>query len=764
MPGAVVGDDVGRADHPGGLDRHQFRVAGPEPDAPQRSAASALILRSLAIALTAAAAIALPPRRPVTTSRTCRGVGRSAPAWTRRRRRSRPGRRARRPGRARRRRPVRAAGTARSARCRSPPPRRRAGRPTAPPRPRSGWCPVGRPASAARGSATRRHHLVAGGQPGPGDPGGHHRRVAQHRRARGQRRVRLGDDVGAEGDVLGDVDLPAGVDHPHHHPRDVVGKPRQVRLGADRRERLPVDLGGVADVVEHPLTLRVACCAAGIRLRSRPAPRRRRGCRRPVRSRRSAGAPVAGSSTRGRGVGADVGGGVLAAGAAGARADATATASSRRTPAPSAPAPAARRRRRLVEVEDEHRTPRRDRPSARRPPPGTRRPAPAAPPAEPRRPASTRPSSCGIQPTGGRVTGGHVAPARAGPAKPSSSAAVSSSSLTRQACSADVGEAARDRHQRRRRRRPARLGRRCRGPASSSAAESPTTCITDVGAQPGDVAAAVVDAEQEPARAVRPARARPGSRRPARCTSRGYRRLRRLGPTAGTRRCCAPARGSATAAGPPPATCVGHARCRDAADLDVAPRGQFHRRRAQTVRRVRQRLELGAADHPARQPHPSQRAVGGLVHLQARRGRRPGHGSWPSVHGTPLPVTQGTGSQWSYSLRHTRDLGIPRVLTTNGVVAYACVIRAVTVIFSAIGVGTHRAHTAGDGNDQNNPESESQTATGRRRPRSSGRNYADHRTAGDVQHRGRTAAPGPNDPSLDGRVRGSGDGRCPAAF
>ena len=65
----------------------------------------------------------------------------------------------------------------------------------------------------------------------------------------------LGDDVVAEGDVLGDVDLPAGVDQPHHHPRDVVGEPREVRLGADRRERLPVDLGGVADVVEHPLTL-----------------------------------------------------------------------------------------------------------------------------------------------------------------------------------------------------------------------------------------------------------------------------------------------------------------------------------------------------------------------------------------------------------------------------------------------------------------------------------------------------------------------------
>ena len=65
----------------------------------------------------------------------------------------------------------------------------------------------------------------------------------------------FGDDVIAEGDVLGDVDLPAGMDQPHHHARDVVGKAREVRLGADRRERLPIDLGGVADVVEHSLTL-----------------------------------------------------------------------------------------------------------------------------------------------------------------------------------------------------------------------------------------------------------------------------------------------------------------------------------------------------------------------------------------------------------------------------------------------------------------------------------------------------------------------------
>ena len=70
VPRAVIGDDVGLRDQPGGLDRHQFRVARAEPDAPQRAPPTAVCVRHsvlLAIALTAAAAIALPPRRPVTT-------------------------------------------------------------------------------------------------------------------------------------------------------------------------------------------------------------------------------------------------------------------------------------------------------------------------------------------------------------------------------------------------------------------------------------------------------------------------------------------------------------------------------------------------------------------------------------------------------------------------------------------------------------------------------------------------------------------------
>ena len=35
VPGAVIGDDVGVADHPRGLDRDQLRIAGAQSDAPE---------------------------------------------------------------------------------------------------------------------------------------------------------------------------------------------------------------------------------------------------------------------------------------------------------------------------------------------------------------------------------------------------------------------------------------------------------------------------------------------------------------------------------------------------------------------------------------------------------------------------------------------------------------------------------------------------------------------------------------------------------
>ena len=64
MARTVIRDHVDRADDPRSFDGHQFRVARTQADAVQGAACHS---RVLAIALTAAAAIALPPRRPRTT-------------------------------------------------------------------------------------------------------------------------------------------------------------------------------------------------------------------------------------------------------------------------------------------------------------------------------------------------------------------------------------------------------------------------------------------------------------------------------------------------------------------------------------------------------------------------------------------------------------------------------------------------------------------------------------------------------------------------
>ena len=92
--------------------------------------------------------------------------------------------------------------------------------------------------------------------------------------------------------------------------------------------------------------------------------------------------------------------------------------------------------------------------------------------------------------------------------------------------------------------------------------------------------------------------------------------------------------GSSPAAATASATRAGCLVVADAADLDVAPRGQLHRRGAEPVRRMGQRLELARLDHPAGQPDPGQRAVGGLVHLKGAWAfvlvTGPGH----HVHGT----------------------------------------------------------------------------------------------------------------------------------
>lgn len=98
----------------------------------------------------------------------------------------------------------------------------------------SSWFDAARPLGAWIGD--QRDDLVVGGQPRGGDPGGHHRRIAQHRGTGGQRGTRPRDDVVGVGHMLGDVDLPAGVNQPNHHPRDVGGEARQIGLGADNRE------------------------------------------------------------------------------------------------------------------------------------------------------------------------------------------------------------------------------------------------------------------------------------------------------------------------------------------------------------------------------------------------------------------------------------------------------------------------------------------------------------------------------------------------
>ena len=120
------------------------------------------------------------------------------------------------------------------ARCRSPAPRRPADRPTARRRPPSGCCRLRRPARRARDRrpGTPPHCRRAAGR---GDPGGDHRRIAQHRGAPEQRGVARVDDVVGVGDMLGDVDLSAGVDQPDDHPRDIVGKRvRSARRGSSR--------------------------------------------------------------------------------------------------------------------------------------------------------------------------------------------------------------------------------------------------------------------------------------------------------------------------------------------------------------------------------------------------------------------------------------------------------------------------------------------------------------------------------------------------
>src|SRR5699024_12240487 len=64
VPCTVISDHVGRADQPCRFQRHQLGIAGSQPDSVQRCGTHST---SLAIAFSAATAMALPPLRPCTT-------------------------------------------------------------------------------------------------------------------------------------------------------------------------------------------------------------------------------------------------------------------------------------------------------------------------------------------------------------------------------------------------------------------------------------------------------------------------------------------------------------------------------------------------------------------------------------------------------------------------------------------------------------------------------------------------------------------------
>ena len=87
----------------------------------------------------------------------------------------------------------------------------------------------------------------------------------------------------------------------------------------------------------------------------------------------------------------------------------------------------------------------------------------------------------------------------------------------------------------------------------------------------------------------------------------------------------------------------------DAAQLEVAPGGQFQRARAQLCRDARQRRQLRSGDHAARQPDPHQRAVGGLVHLQRAR---TGVAIAGSVHALPYGHPGGLGQNMPKTTTH----------------------------------------------------------------------------------------------------------------
>ena len=245
VPRAVVRDHVGGADQPGGLHRDQFRVAGPSPTPYSVAAQSS----SLAIALTAATVIALPPRRPCTTrySRpeaasasfdsaapmnptgmpsTAAGAG--APAADQLEQPEQRGRRVA----DRHHRPVQA--RAATGRARPPTGSSRAAAASA----GTDGSPSVQMTSLPAGSRRRvMPEATICASHSIGAPASSAARAAAH-------------DAVAEPDVGGQVDHPARVDHPDDDPRHVGREARQVGLGPDGGERAAVDLRAVPDVVK----------------------------------------------------------------------------------------------------------------------------------------------------------------------------------------------------------------------------------------------------------------------------------------------------------------------------------------------------------------------------------------------------------------------------------------------------------------------------------------------------------------------------------
>jgi len=77
----------------------------------------------------------------------------------------------------------------------------------------------------------------------------HHLGIAQDRRALCERGACCGDQPGAEHDILGYFDAPAGMDHAHGDLGLFGREARQIGFGADDGEGALVDRGAVAQIV-----------------------------------------------------------------------------------------------------------------------------------------------------------------------------------------------------------------------------------------------------------------------------------------------------------------------------------------------------------------------------------------------------------------------------------------------------------------------------------------------------------------------------------